>query len=91
MLLVCAHGRSRHLKRLDYNEPTMVEKPRVHAADLRGVSRLTIAGASLAQNRGNLAGWVVDPQHVKPGNLMPNMDLNSQDLQALLAYLATLK
>jgi cytochrome c oxidase subunit 2 len=53
-------------------------------------SRLTIAGASLERNRGNLAGWVVDAQHVKPGSLMPNMQLNSQDLQALLAYLETL-
>jgi cytochrome c oxidase subunit II len=54
-------------------------------------SRLTIAAASLNQNRGNLAGWVVDPQHVKPGARMPNQYLNSEDLQALLAYLATLQ
>jgi len=54
-------------------------------------SRLTIAGASLNQNRGNLAGWVVDPQHVKPGVRMPNQYINSQDLQTLLAYLATLQ
>lgn len=53
-------------------------------------SRLTIAGASLEENRGNLAGWVMDAQHVKPGSLMPNMYLNSQDLQNLLAYLETL-
>lgn len=54
-------------------------------------SRLTIAAASLSQNRGNLAGWVVDPQHVKPGAQMPNQYINSEDLQALLAYLATLQ
>lgn len=53
-------------------------------------SRMTIAGASLTENRGNLAGWIVDPQHVKPGSLMPEMYLNSQDLQNLLAYLETL-
>lgn len=53
-------------------------------------SRLTIAGASLTDNRGNLAGWIVDAQHLKPGSLMPTMYLNSQDLQALLAYLETL-
>jgi cytochrome c oxidase subunit 2 len=52
---------------------------------------MTIAGASLAENRGNLAGWVVDPQHVKPGSLMPEMYLDSQDLQDLLAYLETLQ
>jgi cytochrome c oxidase subunit 2 len=53
-------------------------------------SRLTIAGASLTTNRGNLAGWITDSQHVKPGNLMPTMFLESDDLQALLAYLETL-
>jgi len=54
-------------------------------------SRLMIAGASLTQNRGNLAGWIVDAQHVKPGSLMPNMYLNSEDLQTLLVYLETLR
>jgi cytochrome c oxidase subunit II len=54
-------------------------------------SRLTIAGASLTNNKGNLAGWVVDAQHVKPGSLMPNIYINSEDLQNLLAYLETLR
>ena len=53
-------------------------------------SRLTIAGASLEKNRGNLAGWIIDAQHVKPGSLMPNMYMNSEELQALLAYLESL-
>jgi len=54
-------------------------------------SRLTIAGGTLTRNTGNLAGWIVDSQHVKPGNLMPNQMLNSEDLQSLLAYLSTLQ
>jgi cytochrome c oxidase subunit II len=54
-------------------------------------SRLTIAGASLTNNKGNLAGWIVDAQHVKPGALMPNMYLKSDDFNALLAYLETLR
>jgi cytochrome c oxidase subunit 2 len=53
-------------------------------------SRMTIAGASLADNRGNLGGWIIDAQHVKPGSLMPNMFIDSQELQNLLAYLETL-
>jgi cytochrome c oxidase subunit 2 len=53
-------------------------------------SRLTIAGATLTTNRGNLAGWIIDAQHVKPGSLMPPTYLNSQDLQDLLAYLEAL-
>jgi cytochrome c oxidase subunit 2 len=54
-------------------------------------SRSTIAGASLNNTRGNLAGWIVDAQHVKPGSLMPPMYLQSQDLLNLLVYLETLK
>jgi cytochrome c oxidase subunit 2 len=54
-------------------------------------SRLTIAGASLTNNKGNLAGWIVDAQHVKPGSLMPVNYLEPQELQNLLAYLGTLK
>ena len=54
-------------------------------------SRMTIAGASLAQNRGNLAGWIVDSQHVKPGNQMPTIYIDSQELQDLLAYIESLR
>jgi cytochrome c oxidase subunit 2 len=53
-------------------------------------SRLTIAGASRTLVRGNLAGWIVDAQHIKPDSLMPNIDISSQELQSLLAYLETL-
>lgn len=54
-------------------------------------SRLTIGAAALDNNRGNLGGWIVNPQHVKPGVLMPPTDLESEDLQILLAYLESLR
>jgi cytochrome c oxidase subunit II len=54
-------------------------------------SRLTLGAGILPNNRGNMAGWIIDPQHIKPGNLMPPTALNSEDLQALLAYLDTLE
>lgn len=54
-------------------------------------SRREIAAGTLANNRGNLAGWIIGPQELKPGNLMPATDLSGADLQALLDYLATLK
>jgi len=38
-----------------------------------------------------LAGWIVDPQKIKPGTRMPPNQLKPADLQALLAYLETLK
>jgi cytochrome c oxidase subunit 2 len=53
-------------------------------------SRLTLAAGSVPNTRGNLAGWIVDSQHVKPGNMMPSISLSSDDLQALLAYLGGL-
>ena len=54
-------------------------------------SRRTLAAAVVDNNLGNLGGWISDPQHIKPGALMPAADLTSVELQALLAYLATLK
>lgn len=54
-------------------------------------SRRTLAAAMLPNNLGNLGGWVANPQHIKPGNLMPAADgLTGPELQALLAYLQTL-
>jgi cytochrome c oxidase subunit 2 len=54
-------------------------------------SRMTIAAGTLANTRGNLAGWIVDPQTIKPGAKMPANSLQPKELQALLAYLGTLK
>ncbi len=54
-------------------------------------SRRLIAAGTLPNTRGNLAGWIVDPQTVKPGNHMPPNGLQSDDLQALLTYLQGLK
>ena len=54
-------------------------------------SRLTLAAGTLANTRGNLAGWIGNSQAIKPGNDMPVMTLAPEDLQALLAYLETLK
>jgi cytochrome c oxidase subunit 2 len=54
-------------------------------------SRTTLAAAMLPNNRGNLAGWVVNAQHLKPGTAMPNITFPAQDLHALIAYLESLK
>jgi cytochrome c oxidase subunit 2 len=62
------------------------------APDLTHIaSRSTIGAGSVPNTRGNLAGWIVDPQHIKPGNKMPATGLTSEELQALLDYLETLK
>ncbi|MEX0925539.1 MAG: cytochrome c oxidase subunit II [Dehalococcoidia bacterium] len=54
-------------------------------------SRLTLAAGTLENNPGNMAGWIVDPQRIKPGALMPPAELTGEDLQALLAYLRSLE
>jgi cytochrome c oxidase subunit 2 len=54
-------------------------------------SRDTIAAGLLPNTRGDLAGWIVDPQAIKPGNQMPGTDLSGDELQALLAYLESLE
>jgi cytochrome c oxidase subunit 2 len=54
-------------------------------------SRRTIAAGTLPNNTGNLAGWILDPQSIKPGVKMPPTRLEPQQLQALLAYLENLK
>jgi cytochrome c oxidase subunit 2 len=54
-------------------------------------SRRTIGAGVVANTRGNLAGWVVDPQGIKPGNRMPPQPVDPEDLEALLAYLEGLE
>jgi cytochrome c oxidase subunit 2 len=54
-------------------------------------SQRTIAAGTLVNNVGNLTGWIVDPQAIKPGTLMPKSTLKPAELQALIAYLETLK
>jgi cytochrome c oxidase subunit 2 len=54
-------------------------------------SRKTIAAGTLPNTRGHLAGWITNSQEIKPGNHMPPVPLDPVDLQALLAYLESLK
>lgn len=62
------------------------------APDLTHIgSRRMIAANSVPNSIGHLAGWVIDPQTVKPGNYMPPNPLPGEDLDALIAYLRSLK
>jgi cytochrome c oxidase subunit II len=54
-------------------------------------SRRTLAAATLPNTAANLGGWIVDPQMAKPGNQMPANDLSAEDLQAVVAYLESLR
>jgi len=54
-------------------------------------SRMTIAAGTLENNQGNMGGWVADPQGIKPGNKMPNIEIPSDDFRALIDFLMTLE
>ncbi|NNM76278.1 c-type cytochrome [Sphingomonas sp. ID1715] len=54
-------------------------------------SRKSIAAGTLPMNRGNLYAWIADPQGVKPGSRMPYIGLEPRELDAVVAYLETLK
>lgn len=54
--------------------------------------RLSIGAGVLGNGEATLAGWIANPQHVKPGNLMPDTTtLSGEDLRAVAAWLASLK
>lgn len=54
-------------------------------------SRHTLAAGALPLNAGSLAAWLADPQQQKPGTNMPTIDLEPDQLNALVAYLLSLK
>jgi cytochrome c oxidase subunit II len=54
-------------------------------------SRDTIASGSVPNTQANIHAFVDNPAHFKPGALMPEMHLNGHDLDAVAAYLTTLK
>ncbi len=57
----------------------------------RLMDRQTLAAGTLPNTPGHLAGWIADPQHVKPGNFMPRPEISAAELQAILAFLRTLE
>lgn len=54
-------------------------------------SRKTIAAGTLPNTKGNLAGWIADPQNIKPGTHMATVPIQSAEMQPLIDYLESLK
>jgi cytochrome c oxidase subunit 2 len=71
----------------------LAEAPGGYGPDLSNVgSRATLAAGLLPNNIGSLAGWIANPQALKPGTLMPAFDqLPGADLRALAAWLESLE
>lgn len=54
-------------------------------------SRETIAANIMEQGGANLGRWLRDPAAVKPGSIMPDMELSEAEITAVSAYLASLQ
>jgi cytochrome c oxidase subunit 2 len=55
------------------------------------MSRETIASGAAGNTKENLRLWIQKPDAIKPGSLMPAMQLSDADLDALVNYLETLQ
>lgn len=53
--------------------------------------RAYLAAGTLPNTPENLARWLRNPQEVKPGNKMPNLNLDEITIRQLVAYLESLK
>lgn len=54
-------------------------------------SRTSLAGGMFNLTEGNLKRWLKNPADLKPGSLMPNLNLTDSEIDALTAYLLSLK
>ena len=54
-------------------------------------SRSTLAALTLPNTPAALARWLRDPQHIKPGNRMPDLGLSESDIRDLGIYLEGLR
>jgi cytochrome c oxidase subunit 2 len=55
------------------------------------MSRETIAAGAAPNTLENLRLWIKNPDAIKPGSKMPGMGLSDHELDAVTAYLATLR
>jgi cytochrome c oxidase subunit 2 len=55
------------------------------------MGRSCFAGCVFDVTEENLTKWVDDPPAMKPGSLMPDYNLTPDQIQAVVAYLQTLK
>jgi len=54
-------------------------------------SRASLAANMMANTPDNVARWVENPEHMKPGARMPNLGMKGEQSKALAAYLLSLK
>jgi cytochrome c oxidase subunit 2 len=55
------------------------------------MSRATIASGAAPNTPEKLRLWIQDPNKIKPGSLMPDMQLSDADLDAVVSYMQSLR
>ena len=53
--------------------------------------RASLAALTIPNTAAELRAWISDPQHVKPGNRMPGLNLSGPQFDAIVAYLRELR
>lgn len=54
-------------------------------------SRRSFIAGTLTNNQDNLVRWLRDPQEIRPGSAMPDLDLSEEEVADIVAYLFTLE
>jgi cytochrome c oxidase subunit 2 len=54
-------------------------------------SRRTLAAATIPNTPENMLAWIENSQRIKPGSLMPPIELPPEELRAIVAYLESLE
>jgi cytochrome c oxidase subunit 2 len=54
-------------------------------------TRSTLAALTIPNNEATLSQWVADPQHIKPGNRMPGLNLSASTYVNIVKYLESLR
>jgi cytochrome c oxidase subunit 2 len=54
-------------------------------------TRSTLAAGTVPNTPGYLSAWIADPQNLKPGSLMPRIDLSAAELEEISRYLQSLR
>ncbi len=57
---------------------------------LSNLSRRSILAGQLPNNPENLISWIEHPQHIKPGDGMPDLGIGDTDARDIAAYLYSL-
>jgi cytochrome c oxidase subunit 2 len=55
------------------------------------MSRQTLASGAALNSHDSLRAWIRDPQQIKVGCLMPNMQMSDKEVDQIVAYLETLR